>query len=90
MSEHPNVAVINRMTKAVFENDRDTLTGLFTEDIPSTCADPCPGPVTTKAPPPADALDVQSGLKASPQPREHVHAAAPGPRADLGGLGSLS
>ena len=27
MSEHPNVTVINRMTKAVFENDRDTLVG---------------------------------------------------------------
>ena len=33
MSEHPNVAVINRMTKAVFENDRDVLGEMFTEDM---------------------------------------------------------
>ena len=33
MSEHPNVTVINRMTKAVFENDRDTLSELFTDDM---------------------------------------------------------
>lgn len=33
MSEHANVTVINRMTKAVFENDRETLADLFTEDM---------------------------------------------------------
>ena len=33
MSKHPNVAVIDRMTKAVFENDRDTLTDIFTDDM---------------------------------------------------------
>jgi ketosteroid isomerase-like protein len=33
MSEHQNVKVINRMTKAVFENDRDTLAKLFTDDM---------------------------------------------------------
>lgn len=33
MSEHPNVAVINRMTKAVFENDRETLAGMFTDGM---------------------------------------------------------
>jgi ketosteroid isomerase-like protein len=33
MSEHPNVTVINRMTKAVFENDRDALAKIFTEDM---------------------------------------------------------
>ena len=33
MSEHPNVQVINRMTQAIFENDRDTLSEVFTEDL---------------------------------------------------------
>ena len=33
MSEHPNVTVINRMTSAIFENDRDALTEIFTEDM---------------------------------------------------------
>ena len=33
MSEHPNVTVINRMTQAVFENDRKTLTEVFTDDM---------------------------------------------------------
>ncbi len=50
MSEHPNVAVINRMTKAVFENDRDTLANLFTDDMTFHMRGPlCPGPVTTRA-----------------------------------------
>ena len=33
MSEHPNVTVVNRMTKAVFEKDRETLVDLFTDDL---------------------------------------------------------
>ena len=33
MSEHPNVAVVDRMTKAVFEMDRETLAEMFTEDL---------------------------------------------------------
>ena len=44
MSEHPNVDVINRMTKAVFENDRDTLAGLFTGDMTFHLRGPLPGP----------------------------------------------
>jgi ketosteroid isomerase-like protein len=44
MSEHPNVAVINRMTKAVFENDRDTLDGLFTSDMVFHMRGPLPRP----------------------------------------------
>ena len=44
MSEHPNVAVINRMTKAVFENDSDTLTDLFTEDMTFHVRGPLPRP----------------------------------------------
>ena len=44
MSEHPNVAVINRMTKAVFENDRDTLDGLFTGDMALHMRGPLPRP----------------------------------------------
>jgi ketosteroid isomerase-like protein len=44
MSEHPNVAVINRMTKAVFENDGDTLAGLFTEDLVFHVRGPLPRP----------------------------------------------
>jgi ketosteroid isomerase-like protein len=44
MSEHPNVTVINRMTKAVFENDRDTLSGLFTDDMTFHMRGPLPRP----------------------------------------------
>jgi ketosteroid isomerase-like protein len=33
MSSHPNVAVIDRMTQAIVENDRETLTRIFTDDM---------------------------------------------------------
>jgi ketosteroid isomerase-like protein len=42
MSEHPNVKVINRMTQAVFENDHDTLTELFTTDLAFHVRGPLP------------------------------------------------
>jgi ketosteroid isomerase-like protein len=42
MSEHPNVQVINRMTQAVFENDRDTLGQVFTEDLAFHVRGPLP------------------------------------------------
>lgn len=44
MSEHPNVTVINRMTQAVFENDRKALSGLFTEDLAFHVRGPLPRP----------------------------------------------
>ncbi len=44
VSEHPNVTVINRMTKAVFENDRDTLSELFTDDMTTHVRGPLPRP----------------------------------------------
>jgi len=33
MSEHSNVTTVNRMTQAIFEEDRDTLATLFTDDM---------------------------------------------------------
>jgi ketosteroid isomerase-like protein len=42
MSEHPNVTVVNRMTKAVFENDRAALADLFTEDVAFHVRGPLP------------------------------------------------
>ena len=33
MSTHPNVAVIDRMTQAIIENDRETLSRIFTDDM---------------------------------------------------------
>jgi ketosteroid isomerase-like protein len=42
MSEHPNVQVINRMTKAVFENDRDTLVDVFDPDMAFHVRGPLP------------------------------------------------
>jgi len=33
MSEHPNVAVINRMTQAAVEGDKEALAACFTEDL---------------------------------------------------------
>jgi ketosteroid isomerase-like protein len=44
MSEHPNVNVINQMTKAVFENDRETLVTLFTKDMTFHVRGPLPRP----------------------------------------------
>ena len=44
MSEHPNVAVINRMTAAVFENDRAALAEIFTDDMVLHLRGPLPRP----------------------------------------------
>jgi ketosteroid isomerase-like protein len=33
MSEHSNDTTVNRMTKAIFDEDRDTLATLFTDDM---------------------------------------------------------
>ena len=33
MTEHPNVTTVNRMTKAIFDQDRDALSRLFTDDM---------------------------------------------------------
>lgn len=44
MSEHPNVTVINRMTKAVFENDRDALAEVFTDNLTFHVRGPLPRP----------------------------------------------
>lgn len=42
MSEHPNVTLVNRMTKAVFENDAATLAELFTDDMTFHVRGPLP------------------------------------------------
>ncbi len=42
MSEHRNITAINRMTAAVFEHDRDTLTDVFTENIEFHVRGPLP------------------------------------------------
>ena len=44
MSEHRNVTAINRMTKAVFEKDRDALAKLFTDDMTLHVRGPLPRP----------------------------------------------
>ena len=44
MSEHPNVAAINRMTAAVFENDLDALGDVFTSDMVFHVRGPLPMP----------------------------------------------
>jgi ketosteroid isomerase-like protein len=33
MSEHPNVTTVNNMTTAIFEQDRDALAKIFTDDL---------------------------------------------------------
>ena len=33
MNQHPNVKTVNRMTRAVFEQDKDTLAELFADDF---------------------------------------------------------
>ncbi len=42
MSERSNVAVIDRMTKAVFENDRETLEKVFAADLAFHVRGPLP------------------------------------------------
>jgi ketosteroid isomerase-like protein len=32
-TDHPNVATVNRMTTAIFEQDHDTLAKIFTDDL---------------------------------------------------------
>ena len=44
MSTHPNVAAVDRMTKAVFENDRATLAEVFTPDLAFHVRGPLPTP----------------------------------------------
>jgi ketosteroid isomerase-like protein len=44
MTTHPNTAVIDRMTTAVFENDRETLAEVFTEDLAFHVRGPLPQP----------------------------------------------
>jgi ketosteroid isomerase-like protein len=44
MTEHANVTVINRMTKAVFEHDQDTLSKVFTDDMVFHVRGPLPRP----------------------------------------------
>ncbi len=44
MSKHPNVAVVDRMTKAIFENDRVTLGEVFTDDLAFHVRGPLPEP----------------------------------------------
>jgi ketosteroid isomerase-like protein len=44
MGEHPNVAVINRMTQAIFEHDRDTLEQVFTPGFTFHMRGPLPRP----------------------------------------------
>jgi len=43
MSEHPNVAVVNRMTKAAMEGDQTVLASCFTEDMSFHVRGPLPG-----------------------------------------------
>ena len=33
MSDHPNVETVNRMTKAIFDQDHDTLAAIFSDDL---------------------------------------------------------
>lgn len=44
MSSHRNVTVIDRMTKAVFENDRSALAEVFTDDLAFHVRGPLPEP----------------------------------------------
>jgi ketosteroid isomerase-like protein len=42
MSTHPNVTMIDRMTKAIFENDRATLAEVFSPDLAFHVRGPLP------------------------------------------------
>jgi len=44
MSKHPSVEVIDRMTKAIFENDRTTLGEVFADDLTFHLRGPLPEP----------------------------------------------
>jgi len=43
MTEHPNVAVVNRMTRAAMDGDREALASCFTEDMAFHVRGPLPG-----------------------------------------------
>ena len=42
MSEHPNVATVNSMTTAIFEQDHDALAKIFTDDVEFHLRGPAP------------------------------------------------
>ena len=42
MDEHPNVATVNRMTQAIFEEDRDALSQIMTDDLQFHMRGPVP------------------------------------------------
>ncbi|HEX2064988.1 MAG TPA: nuclear transport factor 2 family protein [Acidimicrobiales bacterium] len=42
MDEHPNVATVNRMTQAIFDQDRDALSRIFTDDMEFHLRGPIP------------------------------------------------
>jgi ketosteroid isomerase-like protein len=42
MSEHPNVTTVNRMTKAIFDGDRDALANVFADDLAFHLRGPAP------------------------------------------------
>lgn len=44
MSEHPNITAVNRMTRAIFENDRPALEEIFTADLTFHVRGPLPAP----------------------------------------------
>jgi ketosteroid isomerase-like protein len=44
MSKHRNIEVIDRMTKAIFEHDRATLSDVFTDDLVFHVRGPLPAP----------------------------------------------
>jgi ketosteroid isomerase-like protein len=44
MTNHPNVAVIDRMTRAIFQNDRATLAEVFAGDVVLHVRGPLPEP----------------------------------------------
>ena len=44
MTTHPNIASVDRMTKAIFENDRQTLSEVFTDDLAFHVRGPLPAP----------------------------------------------
>ena len=44
MTTHPNIATVDRMTTAIFENDRQTLEEVFTDDLSFHIRGPLPAP----------------------------------------------
>ena len=79
MSEHPNVALVNRMTCAAVEGDRRTLGACFSDDAPFHVRGPLPKAGDHVG------VDVRTGVARTRHPAMQTDAGARGRQEQNGG-----